>query len=110
MLRPYEVEVDKNGERTYVRYESEDSTLFINGPYYGGPNLGKGWNHLKVTPGLYVKPALRFDYGRFNDLVSALEVGVTAEYYTKKIPQMVYNKQRQFFFGAYVAVEFGKRK
>ncbi|HMX36862.1 MAG TPA: hypothetical protein PLT49_07685 [Ferruginibacter sp.] len=110
LLRPYEVEVDKNGERTYVRYESEDSTLFINGPYYGGPNLGKGWNHLKVTPGLYVKPALRFDYGRFNDLVSALEVGVTAEYYTKKIPQMVYNKQRQFFFGAYVAVEFGKRK
>lgn len=110
LLRAYEVEVDKNGERTFVRYDSEDSVLFRNGPYYGGPNLGKGWNHMKITPGFYVKPGLRFDYGRYNDLVSALEVGVTAEYYTKKIPQMLDNKEKSFFFGAYVAVLFGKRK
>jgi hypothetical protein len=110
LLRAYEVEVDKNGERTYVRYDSEDSLLFVNGPYYGGPNLGKGWNHLKMTPGLYVKPAVRFDYGRYNDLVSAIEVGVTGEFYTKKIPQVLYNKQKQFFFTAYFSVEFGRRK
>ena len=110
LLRAYEVEVDKAGERTYVRYDSPDSLLFVNGPYYGGPNLGKGWNHLKMTPGLYVKPALRFDYGRYNDLVSAIEVGVTGEFYSKKIPQMLYNKQKQFFFTAYFAVLFGKRK
>ena len=110
LLRPYEVEVDKAGERTYVRYDSPDSLLFINGPYYGGPNLGKGWNHLKMTPGLYIKPALRFDYGRYNDLVSAIEVGVCGEFYSKKIPQMLYNKQKQFFFNAYFAVTFGRRK
>jgi hypothetical protein len=75
LLRAYEVEVEKGGERTYVRYDSEDSLLFVNGPYVGGPNLGKGWNHLKFTPGLYVKPAVRFDYGRYNDLVSALDIG-----------------------------------
>jgi len=110
VLRAYEVEVDKAGERTYVRYDSPDSLLFINGPYYGGPNLGRGWNHLKLTPGLYVKPALRFDYGRYNDLVSAIETGVVAEFYSKKVPQMLYNKQKQFFFTAYVAFEFGRRK
>lgn len=110
LLRAYEVEVDKAGERTFVRYDSPDSLLFINGPYYGGPSLSRGWNHLKVTPGLYIKPALRFDYGRYNDLVSAIEVGVTAEFYSKKIPQMLYNKQRQFFFNAYFAIEFGRRK
>lgn len=110
LLRAYEVEVDKNGERTFIRYDSEDSLLFRSGPYYGGPNLGKGWNHLKLTPGLYVKPGLRFDYGRYNDLVAALEVGLTAEYYTKKVPQMFDNKEKSFFFGAYIAVLFGKRK
>ena len=67
-------------------------------------------NHLKMTPGLYLKPALRFDYGRYNDLVSAIEVGVTGEFYSKKVPQMLYNKQKQFFFTAYFAVLFGKRK
>ncbi|MEI9956795.1 MAG: hypothetical protein WDM90_10950 [Ferruginibacter sp.] len=65
---------------------------------------------MKVTPGLYVKPAVRFDYGKLNELVSAIEVGVTGEFYSKKIPQMLYNKQQQFFFSAYFAIMFGKRK
>jgi hypothetical protein len=110
LLRAYEVEVDKNGERTFVRFDSEDSLLFKNGPYYGGPGLGKGWNHLKFTPGLYIKPAVRFDYGRYNDLVAAIEVGVAAEFYSKKVPQMFNNKENQFFFSAYFTVLFGKRK
>jgi hypothetical protein len=110
LLRPYEVEVDKGGERVFVRYDSPDSTLFINGPYYGGPNFGTGWKHLKVTPGIYIKPAVRFDYGKLNELVSAIEVGVNAEFYSKKIPQMLYNKQKQFFFSAYFALMFGRRK
>lgn len=110
LLRAYEVEVDKNGERTFVRYDSEDSLLFKNGPYYGGPGLGRGWNHLKFTPGLYIKPGLRFDYGRYNDLLAAIEVGVAAEFYSKKIPQMINNKERQMFLSAYFTVLFGKRK
>lgn len=110
LLRPYEVEVDKAGQKTFVRYDSPDSLLFVTGPYYGGPNFGTGWKHLKVTPGIYIKPALRFDYGKLNELVSALEVGLNAELYAKKIPQMLRNKQKQFFFSAYVAILFGKRK
>ena len=110
LLRAYEVEVDKNGKRTFITYDSEDSLLFKNGPYYGGPNFGKGWNHLKMSPGLYVKPGLRFDYGRYNDLLSAIEVGVAAEFYAKKVPQMFNNKEKQFFFSAYFAILFGKRK
>jgi hypothetical protein len=110
LLRAYEVEVDKAGTQTFVRYDSPDSLLFATGPYYGGPNFGTGWNHLKVTPGVYVKPAVRFDYGKLNELVSAIEVGVSAEFYSKKIPQMLRNKEKQFFFSAYFALMFGKRK
>lgn len=113
LLRPYEIEVDKAGKRTFVSYDSPDSLLFIDSyrdQTAAGPNFGTGWNHLKVTPGIYIKPAVRFDYGKLNELVSALEVGVNAEFYAKKIPQMLYNKQKQFFFSAYVAVLFGKRK
>lgn len=110
LLRAYEVEVEKNGERKFIRYDSEDSLLFRSGPYYGGPGLSKGWNNLKMTPGVYAKPGLRFDYGRYNDLLAALEVGVIAEYYTKGIPQMFSTKEKKFFFSAYVAVLFGKRK
>ena len=110
LLRPYELQVEKNGELVYVRYESDDSLLFKTGTINAGPGLGKGWNHLKFTPGLYVKPGLRFDYGRYNDLLTAIEVGVAAEFYSKKVPQMFDNKQKQFFFSAYFTVMFGKRK
>ena len=112
-LRPYEIEVDKNGTRTFVRYDSPDSALFVNAyadNTASGPTFGTGWNHLKLTPGLYVKPAVRFDYGKLNELVSAIEVGINAEFYSKKIPQMLYNKEKQFFFSAYFALVFGKRK
>jgi hypothetical protein len=114
LLRPYEVEVDKNGERVFVRYDSPDSLLFINAykeqSNTSGPNISRGWSGLKVTPGIYIKPAVRFDYGRLNDMVSAIEVGLNAEFYTKKIPQMLYNKEKQFFFSAYFSIMFGRRK
>jgi hypothetical protein len=112
LLRPYLLEVDKNGTRTKIRYQSADSLLFLdaNSLNAAGPTIGDGWKYLKVTPGIYLKPAVRFDYGKLNELVSAIEVGLHAEFYAKKIPQMVYTKQKQFFFGAYFALVFGRRK
>lgn len=110
LLRPYYVQVRQGNGIDYVKYDSPDSSLFLSGQIYGGPGFGKGWNEIKVIPGLYAKAAMRFDYGAYNEVISALEVGVTGEYYTKGIPQMVYNTQKQFFFGGYVAIIFGKRK
>ncbi len=109
LLRPYYVQVERNNDIEYIKYNSPDSIDFMSNPI-GGPSFGKGWSDLTVTPGVYGKAALRFDYGRFNEMITGIEVGVTAEYYTKKIPQMVYNKQKQFFFGAYFSLLFGKRK
>ncbi len=110
LLRPYKVDVLIAGERKFVGYDSPDSAFYLNGPIVGGPDFGTGWNELKVTPGLYIKPALRFDYGKYNEMVSAIEVGLTGEFYSKKIPQMIYIEQKQYFLSAYVAILFGRRK
>ena len=117
LLRPYFLEVNDSSiqHRKFIRYESADSNVFSdNKQLYNlqatGPNLGKGWGNLKITPGLYAKAALRFDYGRYNEVVSAIEVGVTAEYYSKKIPQLVFTTPKNLFINVYVAIMFGKRK
>ena len=110
LLRPYYVQVAGGNSVKYIKYDSPDSLEFLGGQIYGGPSLSKGWSDMSVVPGAYLKTGLRFDYGMFNEIVSALEVGVTAEYYSKKIPQMVRNKEKQFFYGAYFSVLFGKRK
>jgi hypothetical protein len=132
LLRPYNLEINdlSKGNRKLIRYESTDSTktsntgssgyvadsvLFTDGNLLSflqvaGSGLGKGWGQMKVTPGLYAKAALRFDYGKYNEMLSAVEVGLTGEYYSKDIPQLVYTKQKKYFVSAYVSIMFGKRK
>jgi hypothetical protein len=117
LLRPYFLEVNDlaNGTRKYIRYESADSAIFqdpheLSSLQVSGSGLSKGWGQMKVTPGAYAKLGVRFDYGRFNEMLNAIEVGITADIYTKKIPQLLYATPKQFFFGAYVSILFGKRK
>lgn len=110
LLRPYYLQVQKGNDFVYVKYNSPDSSLFLNGAIVGGPTFGKGWSDLSITPGLYAKTSVRFDYGKYNEIVSAIEVGVTAEYYSKKIPILLKVPEKQFFFSGYVAILFGKRK
>lgn len=110
LLRPYYIQVDVGNDLKFVKYNSPDSAVFLNGPFVGGPTLGKGWSDLTVSPGLYAKTALRFDYGSYNEIVSAIEVGITGELYSKKIPILLRIPQKRFFFSAYVSICFGKRK
>ena len=117
LLRPYYLEVNdvQNQRRKYIRYESADSATFVSpgelqSLNVSGSGLSKGWGDMTVTPGAYAKLGLRFDYGKYNEVVSAIEVGIVGEIYTKKIPQVVYSEYQQMFFSAYVSILFGKRK
>lgn len=113
LLRPYYVEIDEflNGETRYVKYDSPDSLLFLDdNAIVGGGGLTRGWNELKLAPGLQAKTALRFDYNRFNTSISAIEAGISAEFYFKKVEQMVYSPGNRLFINAYISLLFGKRK
>jgi hypothetical protein len=39
-----------------------------------------------------------------------LEVGLATEFFAKKVPQLTYVPQKQFFFSAYISFLFGRRK
>ena len=109
LLRPYYVQL--GATNTYVKYESADSAKFLDpSGISGGPGFSKGWSDMTIDPGAYLKTALRFDYGSYNEIVSALEVGISADYYSKKVPLMVHETAKQFFFTGYVAIIFGRRK
>ena len=91
LLRPYNLEINdlKNGTRKYIRYQSSDSTLYsstgrsshvpdsilftnssiLSFLQVSGAGFGKGWNQMTVTPGVYAKASLRFDYGKYNELL-----------------------------------------
>lgn len=112
-LRPYYVEVPGSNGNTQtedIKYTQADSVRFLGTEIIGGTGLRKGWNELKFVPGLYIKPAIRFDYNRFNTLISALEVGFNFEYYFNEVEIMVNNPSKNLFANAYVSLLFGKRK
>jgi len=113
LLRPYYVEVidpNTNESRT-IKYSKEDSLLFLGNSIVGGGGFGKGWGEMKIKPGAFAKTGLRFDYGRFNEVVSGLEIGVSVEMYGSKIPIMLRQpKDKSLFFQGYISLLFGKRK
>ena len=113
LKRPYFVEVRDpgTGSNRFISYKGADTTLFLDdASIVGGGGLSKGWGEMKMTPGVFGKIAVRFDYGRFNEVVSGLEIGLSADFYTSKVPILVFQKEKQFFYQAYLAVLFGKRK
>lgn len=110
ILRPYYVDVQVSGNEDQSIKYSQDSLLFLSGPFAGASGLGKGWNEIRVKPGAFVKAAMRFDYGRYNESVNGLEIGMSMEIYKDKIPIMLFQKENRLFFQAYLALLFGKRK
>ncbi|WP_212002754.1 hypothetical protein [Chitinophaga sp. HK235] len=112
LLKPYYLNVkSQDGPEQEVKYDpSNPNNNFLNdGKIIGAAGFGKGWSDLSVVPGLHARAGLRFDWAHFNEVVSALEIGVNAEMYTKKIQIMANQDDKQFFFNAYVSLQFGKR-
>jgi hypothetical protein len=112
LLRPYYVSVDDplTQENRTIKYTPEDSAIFLGPTITGGGGFSKGWSEIKVRPGVFGKVAMRFDYGRFNESVSGLEIGMSADFYASKIPILLFQKERRLFVQAYVAILFGRRK
>ena len=108
ILKPYLVEVqDQEGNQFRSRYPTIIDSGYIE---LGSAGFFTGWDQLSVKPGINAKTALRFDYGRFNQSITAIEAGVTGEYYFSKIPMLYLVPQKNFFFNAYVTIMFGRRK
>lgn len=111
LLRPYYIDVQTPpGQTRTIKYSAKDSSAFL-GPYIvGGTGIATGWSDISIAPGLQGKAALRFDWNRFNNALSALEFGFNFEYYPKKVQQMAMVDGRNLFVNGYLSILFGRRK
>jgi len=116
-LKPYYLEINNRlaSRRETIKYTTENEDMFLNllAPdveIIGKSGIFKGLSETKIVPGVHAKGALRFDYGRYNEVLSAVEVGLNAEFYSQKMPMLLFNDDKNFFFNAYVAITFGNRK
>lgn len=74
------------------------------GPFFGGIL------ETKLRPGFYCKMGLNFDFSNRDMVIHAVEVGVTADMVFPFIQQIAYRDPKPFYFCAYIAYNFGKKK
>lgn len=113
LVRPYYIEVESppnSGRVRQIKYTPADSAEFLGNFIVGGTGLSTGWGEMKFVPGVHAKTALRFDWGRFNNAITAIEFGFNFEYYTSEIIQMATIEGKHFFSNGYLSILFGKRK
>ena len=111
-LKPYYIEINDpvTNKPMQIKYDNNDNLFLDPTIILGKGGLFKGFNEMKFVPGVHARTAIRFDYGRYNEVLSAIEVGLNAEYYSKTMPILLLNPEKKFFFNAYVSIVFGKRK
>ncbi|MBD2767033.1 hypothetical protein IC235_03885 [Hymenobacter sp. BT664] len=80
-----------------------------------GP-LFSGIGETKIVPGFHIRGGLSFEYGRYREAVTGMEVGFLVEAYTKRLlilsPSSLSDADalnRQFFPSVYLTLYFGHR-
>jgi hypothetical protein len=125
LLMPYYISYDRTAIRTQViNVQTDDIANEQYDPYIHtyeqaildhGP-LFSGIGQTKVVPGFHVRGGLSFEYGRYRDAVTGLEVGFLVEGFTKRMLILSPGNNadtdalnRQFFPSVYLTLYFGHR-
>lgn len=76
----------------------------------GAAGWTKGWNDVKIQPGIHLKGGLHLDWGAYERNVQGLEIGIMADIFFRKVPIMIIENNRAVFINMYVNAHFGRRK
>lgn len=115
MIKPYYLDLiyRVDGGATNVRSEafSENNIdKFLNPQLVDGEaGSNFGWNEVTPILGGYAKVSLLLDWGAFDEIVKAIEIGVGTDFYFRKVPIMVLHEHSPLFFNFFVNLHLGKR-
>ncbi|WP_242926062.1 hypothetical protein [Pontibacter vulgaris] len=76
----------------------------------GSANVFTGLGEAKVNFGLHAKAGLSFEYGRYNESITGMEVGFMVEKYTKKLNMIPQAENYSTFASVYLNLYYGRRK
>jgi hypothetical protein len=116
-LKPYYLEFIRqtgDGFDTFVEpYTGENDSIFLDNSnqsrIVGRGGIQYGFGEMVPIPGAHGKFGFHFDWGKNQNLVSALELGVQLDIYYRNIPIMITERNRPFIMNVYLAFQLGKR-
>ena len=102
---PYYI-LTQNGE-----YRQYDPDFFNQLNQIQGPGkLFQGLGESKIVPGLNTRLGLAFEFGTFRNNVTGIELGVSAEVFTREIILVPTQENRALFTAAFITIFWGTRK
>ncbi len=75
--------------------------------YGGTASFTKGFDELKIIPGITVNTGLIFEYSEREPMIHALETGMSLTVYPKDINIMATEENNFFFFNFFIGYRFG---
>ena len=118
LLKPYYLALNYpetgsySGRLLLQKYSASNDSVFLdNSKILGAAPFTKGLSEISVLPGGTASIAYHMDWGAFDEMVKALEIGLTIDVFAKKAPIFVDNAQnQQVFFNFFLNLQFGKRR
>ncbi len=102
-FQTYAVFRQKYSERTHDKFMDWYSITSASG-------FKHGLKEMEPIPGGFFKTGFNFDWASHEEYQIAMEVGLLADIYYKRVPLMIEQKANFMFVGAYLHFQFGKRK
>ena len=89
------------------KYDPNDPLMSTSTYIFGPGSYLKGFDQMNFYPGIYGKFSLSFEYGGWQDKVTALEVGVVIDGHMKAMPIMAKIKNDQVLVNFYISLLWG---
>jgi len=114
-LKPYYLKFERNidGLTRLVeeKYSEENASEFLDEhAIVDASNFLVGITETKLIPGVHGKFATHFSLRANSSFVSAVDVGIVMDLFIRKVPLMILQKNRPYFFNLYVTLQLGKRE
>lgn len=90
-----------------IRLEKFEASFSLPQEIYSRASFFKGFDEIKVLPGLFAKGGFNFEYSKEDKLIHAIELGGQINAFPKKIPIMAGSENNNLFFSLFVSYRFG---
>ena len=95
------------GNEYEIREEKFSSNIALPQDIYSKASFTKGFNELKVLPGLYAKGGFNFEYSKEDKVIHAIEIGAQINAFPKKIPIMAIEDNKAIYLSIFASYRFG---
>ncbi|MCD4747087.1 MAG: hypothetical protein K8R58_12390 [Bacteroidales bacterium] len=101
--------VTEEEHESSITEEKYDSNKHFSDNIYGRAPFTKGFNEIKIYPGIYAKLGFDFEFGVYNTKIKSLEVGAIIDFFPQAVPIMAFNENENYFLTFFICFSFGKR-